>query len=286
MDLSIIIVSWNVKEKLKNNLEKIFQIKHKIKFELFVVDNNSSDGTVDMIRENFPEVKLIENKKNYGFARANNQAIRGAKGRHILLLNPDMVIFEETLNKTVDYMDANIKIGVAGCKLVDEKGRVIRHVRLFPNWRNQLAIILKIPHIFSGVLKKYLRDDFDYNQEKEVASVRGSFFVIRREIISKIGELDERFFIWFEEVDFCRRVWDSGERVVYTPEIECVDLVGKSFFQVDTLEKQKYFRNSMLEYFNKWHPGWQYLLLKFFWPLGLLLTKISIKFGSKSKAKT
>jgi GT2 family glycosyltransferase len=170
--------------------------------------------------------------------------------------------------------------------LLNEKGEVVRHVRLFPTWRNQLAIILKIPHIFSGVLKKYLRDDFDYSKEKEVASIRGSFFVIRRGIINKIGELDERFFVWFEEVDFCRRVWDSGERVAYTPSIKCIDLVGKSFSQVNTLEKQKYFRNSMLEYFNKWHPGWQYLLLKAFWPLGILLTKISMKLGSKSKAKT
>lgn len=286
MDLSIIIVSWNVKENLEKNLEKIFGFNHKIGFEIFVIDNNSSDGTVDMIEKKFPQVKLIKNEKNYGFARANNQAIRRSIGRHILLLNPDMLIFEDTLEKAIDYMDAHIKIGVAGCKLLDEKGKIVKHVRLFPTWRDQAAIILKIPHIFPGVLKKYLRDDFDYSKEKEVASVRGSFFVIRREIINKIGELDERFFIWFEEVDFCRRVWDSGSRVAYIPDVKCVDLVGKSFSQVNTLEKQKYFRDSMLEYFNKWHSKWQYLILKALWPLGLLLTKISLKFGSKGRAKT
>jgi len=178
MDLSIITVSWNVKNKLRKNLGALFRCGNKIDFEVFVVDNNSADGSAKMVEKEFPQAKLIANQKNLGFARANNQAIKKAQGRYILLLNPDMRVLPDTLDKMVVWMDRNEKAGVAGCYLINQVGATVPQVRNFPTFWDQLAIILKIPHLFSKVLDNYLKRDFDYGKEAEVDSIRGSFFMI------------------------------------------------------------------------------------------------------------
>jgi hypothetical protein len=286
MDLSIIIVSWKVKDRLRENLTALFASSRAIGFEVFVVDNDSGDGTPEMVEREFPEVKLIANTENLGFAKANNQAIGEAKGDFVLLLNPDMKIKADTFVKMVEWMRANSQAGVAGCHLVDERGETIRHIRRFPRVWNQLAIVLKLPHIFPKILDHYIVADFDYGKPAKVDSVRGGFFMMRKETIRQVGSLDERFFLWFEEVDYCRRVKESGGGVWYTPAAECVDYVGQSFKQVKRGTTQKYFRDSMLKYFKKWHPTWQYWLLKFAWPIGLLVALILEKAGYKSKAKT
>jgi len=265
MDLSIIIVSWNVQELLEENLKIIFNNNQKINFEVFVVDNNSKDNTVKMIKQNFPQVKLITNKENLGFAKANNLAIKKAQGRYILLLNPDMKICKNTLKDMVKWMDNDSKIGVGSCKLLDKNKKIIKHIRRFPLFFDQLMIVLKIPHILPFILNKYIIDNFNYKKEAIVDSVRGSFFMIRKEVINEIGELDENFFIWFEEVDYCKRVAESKWNVSYNPNVQCYDYVGKSFSQVKRGITQKYFRDSMLKYFKKWHSKTEYFILKTSW---------------------
>ena len=286
MDLSIVIVSWNVKEKLKENLKAIFASDHSVSFEVFVVDNNSADGTVQMVRDEFTEVKLIANEENVGFAKANNQAIKLCQSDYILLLNPDMKPFPDTFKNMVQWMRQNQNVDVAGCKLLDEKNEIVKHVRRFPKFLDQLAIVLKLPHLLPSILDNYLRVDFDYNKAEKVDSIRGGFFIIRRETIEKTGLLDEQFFIWFEEVDYCKRVAEAGGEVWYTNAAECIDYVGQSFAQVKRNTTQKYFRNSMLKYFKKWHPSWEYLLLKTAWPFGLFFTWVFDSFKVKSNAKT
>lgn len=274
MDISIIIVSWRCRDKLKQNLENIFAAPDNLSKEVLVVDNNSGDGTAEMVNKNFEQVNLIANSENLGFAKANNQAIKKASGRYILLLNPDMRVYPDTLKNMLDWMDERPQAGVAGCHLVNEEGETVPHVRRFPRWTDQLAIILKIPHVFPGVLNKHLQKDFDYHKEAEVDSIRGSFFMIKREAWRDIGDLDESFFIWFEEVDYCRRAWRSDWKVMYTPAARCVDYVGQSFALVKKATTQRYFRDSMLTYFRKWHPRWQYWLLRLAWsPLSLFLPK-------------
>jgi hypothetical protein len=286
MDLSIIIVSWNVKDILRENLRSVFASSQNISFEVFVVDNDSSDNTVEMVRQEFPQVKLIANFENYGFAKANNQAIKKSQGKYVLLYNPDMKCFQDTFEKMVKWMDEHKDVGVGGCRLIKEDGSDFQHVRRYPKLSDQLAIILKLPHIFPNILNKYLRADFDYNKGAEVDSIRGSFFMIRREVIDKIGGLDERYFIWFEEVDYCREVKEAGFKVMYTPIVQCIDLKGKSFAQVPRGRAQEYFRDSMLKYFEKWHPKWQYYILKLAWPMGSLMARIGEKADVKSEAKT
>ena len=239
-----------------------------------------------MVRNEFTQVKLIANKDNKGFAKANNQAIKKSQGRYILLYNPDMKCFENSFERMVKWMDEHKEVGVGGCRLVRENGSNFPHIRRYPKLGDQLAVILKLPHIFPNILNKYLRSDFDYNKSAEVDSVRGSYFMIRREVIDKIGGLDERYFIWFEEVDYCRQVKNAGYKVMYTPIVQCVDLKGKSFAQVPRGKAQEYFRDSMLKYFKKWHSIWQYYILKIAWPVGSLIAKVGEKSNLKSKAKT
>jgi len=254
MDLSIVTVSWNVKEHLKESLEAIFASQSALTFEVLVVDNASTDGTPDMLRAwamRESRLRVFLNTTNEGFARANNQAIEQARGRYVLLLNPDMRVFPETLATMVRWMGAHPRAGVAGCHLVTDTGETVPHVRRFPGLWNQLAIILKLPHFFPRVLNNYLMRDFDYTKPARVDSVRGSFFMIRRAAL-RVGLLDERFFIWFEEVDFCKRMRSAGWEVWYTPEAKCVDHVGRSFARVSGYQKQKMFLTSMYRYFDKW----------------------------------
>jgi len=275
MKLSIIIVAWRVQDKLKNNLQAIFSstglqsLSNSTGFscEVFVVDNNSGDGTVDMVGETFPQVKVIANKTNQGFAYAVNQVLLEAQGEYILLLNPDMLVKPDTLNKLLVWADHHPQATAMSCKLVDQAGKIIKHICSFPNWFNQLAIILKLPHLLPNILNNYLLKDFDYSQEAMVDSVRGSFLLLRQSTIEQVGLLDERYFIWFEDVDYCRSLQNMGLELWYIPTVECVDYVGQSFKQVRTLTTQKYFRDSMLKYFAKWHNRWQVIILTIAWAI-------------------
>lgn len=279
LDISVIIVSWKVKERLRANLSALMPALNSLSAEVFVVDNNSQDGSAEMVAKEFPTARLIANRENLGFAKANNQAIKEAKGNFILLLNPDMLVFPETIKDMLAWMKASPQAVVAACRLETESGDLLPHVRRFPRLSDQLAIVLKLPHLFPSLLDAYLCKNFDYGQASKVDSVRGAFFMINRAAWQDISAsvlplLDERYFIWFEEVDFCRQVYKNGGEVWYTPAARCLDYVGRSFNQVGVSRKQLYFQDSMLKYFQKWEPHWQYYALKSIWPLGRFLAKI------------
>jgi GT2 family glycosyltransferase len=272
MDLSVIIVSWQIKDKLRANLKSLFLSEGDFKFEVFVVDNASSDQSADMVASEFPQVKLIRNQKNEGFAKANNQAIKIASGRFILLLNPDMKVYPDTLKKMLAWAEENQMATVCGFRLVNRERELIKQVRRFPKLFDQLMIVLKVPHLFPAVINSYLLPDFDYNKAAKVDSIRGSLFLINKENFKRISGqdkpyLDERYFIWFEEVDFCRQVYKLGGEVWYSPAASCQDYVGQSFALVRRKEAQKYFKDSMLEYFAKWGKPWQKKILALSWSL-------------------
>lgn len=274
MYLSIITVTWNSTDLIPEQIKSVKAGCKNISFEQFVVDNASTDKTVELIEKNFPEVKLIKNNKNTGFAYPNNQAAKLAQGEFLLFLNPDMRIEEGSLDKMLAWMQARPDIGVASCKLVDEHGKLNEDAkpRRFPTVWDQMAIILKLPHLFPSILNKYLFKDFDANVEQEVDSVRGSFMIMRREVYEKLGwAFDPRYFIWFEDVDICQEVKKIGLKVVYTPIISCVDYVGQSFKKRDTYWKQKQFTKSMLQYFQKWEPWYKWIWIALARPFGVLV---------------
>jgi GT2 family glycosyltransferase len=296
MDISIIIVSWNVKEKLRKCLTNLFLSRTNFSFEVLVVDNNSGDGSAEMVRGEFGKVKLIANAENLGFAKAVNQAFRQATGEFIFLLNPDNFVFSDTVDNLLSWLQKNNQAAIAGCRLVDAGGDDIAgQVRKFPELFDQLAIVLKWPYLLPKILNKYLCLGFDYNKSAPVDSVRGSAMVIRRSALEKFlsaerlknGELlDERFFIWFEDVDICRACRDKNLEVWYVSEAKCYDQVGQSFTQLPRLRAQKLFRASMLAYFKKWKPLWQYWILYLAWPIGMTIAYIFTTLRFKKKDNT
>lgn len=283
MDLSIIIVSYKVKDKLKENLKAIYNSRRGFSFEIIVVDNNSQDGSGKMVKHMFPGVNIISNQENLGFARACNQGIKTAKGEFMLLLNPDMQVQPDTLKKMLEWMKTNTQATVTSCKLQDVDNNILDNPRRFPTVWNQLAIILKLPHLFPQLLNKYLYKDKDKTRILSVDSVKGAFFMMRKKAFDKLPLLDERYFIWFEEVDFCKQVRETGGKIFYVPIVSCIDYVGSSFKQLPQLKTQKLFRDSMLAYFKKWHSPVEYKILKGAWKIGYILSLVFSKFKTKIK---
>lgn len=256
--LSIVIVSWNVREKLQANLARLASLRDELPFEVFVIDNASADGSARMVREQFAWVQLIMNDWNAGFAYGCNQGIRYSTGDVILLLNPDMLVQPGTLKRTYDELMEDRSIGVLGVKLKQD-GSHIASVRRDPGFADQFAILCKLPHVRKTIpaVDRYLATDMNYGRTQDVEQVRGAYFAFRRDIVDAIGLLDERFFLWFEEVDYCKRVREAGYRVRYLADVHCEDFVGQSFAQVSTGKKQKILTRSMAQYFGKHHPWWQ-----------------------------
>lgn len=261
VDISIITVGFKSRDYIRELLKSLFEARGNLSIEYFVLDNASGDGTIEMVQQEFVprsddtlKIFPIQNPSNLGFAKANNIAIEQARGRYILLLNPDMRLFSDSLTNIVAWMDTHESAGIVGGRLLTSDGVTVPHVRAFPTLMDQLAILLKIPHLFPRVLNSYLCASFNYDAPARVDSIRGSFFAVRQTTIEKIGMLDERYFIWFEEVDYCRAAAAANIEVWYTPEARAVDFVGRSFSHVGGYTKQKYFTDSMVKYFKKWHP--------------------------------
>jgi len=291
MNLSIITVTFNTathqRDIFRQNLASVqSEVNHLTPdpspckgegnvIEHFVSDNGSTDDTVAMVKKEFPSVKIIENGKNLGFAGGNNSAFKQATGEFILFLNPDNIVKPGSFNFLIDYMRAHPKVGIVGPKLVDQFGKLNEDAkpRRFPKLLDQICILLKIGRIFPSCLKKYLYSDLDFNQKQTVDSVRGSFMFVRRELLDKLGwAFDSRYFIWFEDVDLCREAWTNGYKVVYNPSVECVDYVSQTFKNLPSLQKQKWFTESTVKYFKKWHPVWQVFIIKCLRPFALLFT--------------
>lgn len=253
MDLSIIIVSWNVRDLLRQCLSSIFNNQGGLKVEIFVVDNASVDGTVAMMQQEFPEIRLIANKKNRGFAAANNQAIKQARGKYILLLNPDTEIMPETLSSAINFLTFQPRVAVVGGRILNSDFSIQPSVRNWPTFWPIFLMLLKLPKIFPNLksVNHYLARNFDYHQPQSAPQIMGAFMMIRREIIDLIGLFDERFFIWFEEVDFCRRVWQAGYQVYYWPKAKIIHYGGQSFAQQKIILNQWRFFQSAWRFFQK-----------------------------------
>lgn len=261
-DLTIITVNTNDGEKIIEQILSVREGAKTITYEHIVSDNGSSDGSREEITRRFPDMKIIENGKNIGFGAANNRALRLAEGRFLLFLNPDMRVTAGSLDAMVRYMDTHEQVGVASCLLTDQSGRIQQNAlpRRFPGFFDQVCVLLKIPHLFPRVLNRYLYRGRDFSSEQKVDTVRGSFMMMRRVIADQLGwAFDPRYFVWFEDVDTCRETRRLGYEVVHTPHVSCVDYVGQTFRKQPTMLKQKRFMKSMFQYFQKWHPWYQWI---------------------------
>ncbi|HTL39493.1 MAG TPA: glycosyltransferase family 2 protein [Methylomirabilota bacterium] len=216
MDLSIIILNYNTKDLLQKCLESVFASQTPYKFEVIVSDNGSTDGSLGMVKENFPQAKLLENNANLGFAKGNNVAIKQAHGRYILLLNSDTEVRPDTLDLCISKMDSDPQIGILGCKVLLPDGTLHQASRRrFPNPANAFLRLFGLRRFSSY---NYAKVSID--QEMTVDSVVGAFLMIRKSVVDQIGFLDEDFFMYGEDLDWCWRVKDAGYKVLYYPKAE------------------------------------------------------------------
>jgi hypothetical protein len=217
-DLSVVIVSWNTREMLRDCLESLFASRHSACLEVFVVDNGSSDGSPEMVASAFPLAHLIRNSDNRGFAAANNQAIRLATGRHVLLLNSDTLVHEGVIDASIRYMDENPDVGAMGCKVLNADGTVQTTCSRFPTLLNLALLttgLFKVPGIPGA--RRYRMEDWQRDDERDVDVVSGCYLIVRSDALEKVGLLDESFFFFGEETDWCRRFAAAGHAVRFAP---------------------------------------------------------------------
>ncbi|MBQ2352550.1 MAG: glycosyltransferase [Bacteroidales bacterium] len=231
MKLSVVIVNYNVKHFLEQCLNSVAAAAKHCETEVFVVDNNSVDGSCNMLREKFPLVKLIENKKNYGFSYANNQAIRESAGEYVLLLNPDTVIEEDTLKSVCDFMDSHPDAGGLGVKMIDGKGRFLpESKRGLPTPKVAFYKIFGLSKLFPKSKKfgKYHLTYLDKDEIHKVDVLSGAFMLLRAETLKKVGLLDETFFMYGEDIDLSYRITLGGYNNYYFPKTTIIHYKGES----------------------------------------------------------
>ncbi len=231
IDLSVIIVNYNVKEFLLNSLDSITKAAKNISIEVIVVDNNSDDGSIEALKEKYPGVVLIENKTNVGFGRANNQALQIAKGNYFLLLNPDTIVREDTFEKMIKFFKTNSEIGVAGCKVLNPDGSLqLACRRGFPGPWTSFTKVMGLSSLFpkSRFFARYNLTYLDENETYEVDAVSGAFLMLKKEAYNKIGGFDPQFFMYGEDLDLCFRVQKAGFKVYYFHETEIIHYKGES----------------------------------------------------------
>jgi GT2 family glycosyltransferase len=213
VDYSVVIVNYNTRDLLRACLASVFGSSGDVTLEVLVVDNKSDDGSPDSVRREFPRALLIANQENAGFSKACNQGISASRGRYILLLNSDTEVFPDTfsnLKRFLDKQPSDQAIGVIGCKILNSDGSLQYSVGRFPSLFATAADICRPPHERKFILH-------GYDDAHEVDWVTGAFFLIDRQVIRDIGLLDENFFMYYEEVDWCLRAKKSGWKVVYCP---------------------------------------------------------------------
>lgn len=290
-NLSIIIVNWNVIDLLARLLDSIFQYTEHLTYEVIVVDNNSIDGSVNVLKMKYKDqinaglLKIIANDYNAGFAKANNQGLKEAQGEYLLFMNPDMELIDSNYLKLIDFMQSSPNVGVCACRLTFGDHTVQANIKADPGLGDQILIMLKLHHFFSWLpcLKKYLQKDFDYSQNKYVEQAMGAFIFTKREIMKKIGGWNECYPLWWEDVELCKNMRDASYEIVYVPSVEAIHYGGQSFVQAPTFQKQKRFNKGMLTYFKKHHSKFAYFILYILQPINLFLTLLVKIFNIKPR---
>jgi GT2 family glycosyltransferase len=228
--LSIVILCWNDQKVIGDCLRSIFDGTHGVSFEAMVSDNGSTDGSVEFIRKGFPHVRVLENGANLRFAKGNNVGIQASDGEYVLILNPDTILHEGTLDGMVAYADSHPEAGAFGCKVLNTDGtyqvcqRPLCTLRsdwcaaLYLGWLSQIS-----EWFHTGEYTRWKGDT-----ERTVGWLAGCFILIRKELIKRLNGFDEQFFYYYEDTDLCRRVWEAGYSILYTPDFAITHLQGQS----------------------------------------------------------
>ncbi|HAM09447.1 MAG TPA: glycosyl transferase family 2 [Bacteroidales bacterium] len=231
MELTVIIISYNVSEYLRKCLTTVNKACRGIDCEIYVVDNNSDDNSCSMVSEEFPHICLIKNKINKGYSFANNQAIRLARGKYILLLNPDTLIEEDALTRCIGFMDLHSDAGALGVKMVNGEGEFLpESKRALPSSASAFFKSFGLSWLFPGlkVFNRYYMSEVGIDEISENEIISGAFMFIRRETLNSTGLLDEDYFIYGEDVDLSYRILEAGYKNYYFPEVKITHYKGRS----------------------------------------------------------
>ena len=260
IDVSIIIVSWNTRDILADCLDSVYKTTSSIRFETIVIDNNSADNTCQMVRTSFPNVILIENQANRGFAAANNQGLDIAKGRYVFLLNSDTIVMQNAIEKLIDFADANPHAAVVGPKVLNKNGTLQPTCFMFPSITNMLLSATYLYKIFpkSRIFSRERMGWWNRDDQRQVDVVTGCAMLIRQQVIKQIGILDENYFMYCEETDFCYRCKKAGWQILFTPDPQIIHLGGASSIQISRPMAMQ-LRASILLFFAKHKSRLQYL---------------------------
>ncbi len=259
MKLSIIILNYKSAGLVRQCIRGIFESAPKLTYEIIVVDNSSADGLLGWIKENYPQVKGISLPDNKGYAAGNNVGIKKAIGEYILVLNPDITILPGKIEKLVDFMEKHSKCGLAGPRLVNPNGQLQYSAYKFPSFWLPIfrrTILGNIPALASW-LKSYQMMEWDHKDSRPVDWLLGACLIVRRQAIKEVGLMDERFFLYVEDTDWCRRFWAKGWEVWYVAEVELVHyherlsaqkpLLAALFSRITWIHIASWFK-----YFKKW----------------------------------
>ena len=230
MKLSIIILCWNDRRVIADCLQSIFANTHSTEYEVIVSDNGSTDGSVEFIRSSYPMVRVIENGRNLRFAKANNVGIRASLGEYVLILNPDTIIHDGTLDRMISFSDQHPEAGAFGCRVLNSDGSYQVSARPFASHRGEWIAALYMRSL--GRLHKWFTADsypgWKGATERQVGWVSGCFILVRGSLLKSLGGFDEQFFYYYEDMDLCRRVWQAGYPILYNPEATITHLGGQS----------------------------------------------------------
>jgi len=255
MDISIIILSWNDRQHLEECLSSLFNGAQSRSLEVIVVDNASTDGSLEMVENRFPNVRLVKNQENLGFASGNNLGVMASTGHYICLLNSDIRVCTGCIDRLADYLDQHPDIGIVGPRILNADMTHQSSCRTYPNlWNNfcsatGLASSLGETKFFSGEHMFYFKGD----RILDVDVLVGCFWMARREAVNQFGLLDEGFFMYAEDVDWCKRCRDAGWRVVFFPEAQAIHYRGGSSAKQDPVWVAVTQQRSILRYWQKHH---------------------------------
>ncbi len=279
-DLSLIIVSFNTRDLLRESLQSVERETGSLRVETFVVDNNSHDGSVAMVEAEFPAVIVLRSSVNLGFGAANNLALEKARGRYVVLLNSDAFLLPDSLRLSVEHMDRDPSVGLAGGRLVGRDMSLQPSARMFPGILSDLIVLTGLAHKFprSRFFGHFDRTWADPLLAAEVDWVPGAFSIIRSQALRKVGFFDPEFFLYSEEVDLCRRIQKAGYKIMYWPDILVIHIGGESSRQIPSMEMSsagaqlvRWRMRSTLLYYRKHHGSAAWLAKH----LELLLYRIS-----------
>jgi GT2 family glycosyltransferase len=256
VDVAVIIVNWNAREDLRCCLQSLLpEPSGQLRYEVWVVDNASVDGSPDMVVRSFPWAKLIRNTENAGFSKANNQVIDAAKSRYVFLLNSDAAIHAGAIETLTRYADSHPEAGIIGPKVLNPDGTLQLSCRRWPSLKAGFFRNTLLGRLFpkNKYAREYLMADLDHSSVTPVDWVSGCAMFIRRELIDRIGALDERFYMYCEDVDICFRAWMNGSQVVYVPTAVVTHAIGRSSDKnADQMIKE--FHRSHFELYKKMAP--------------------------------